>query len=93
MEELDREGLNVQGQLDLEDSATAREVWRSMKNGAMSLSIGFMVTQDHKREDGIRELHGIDLFEISVVPHPANADTRVIEMKSERPIRIASFEC
>jgi hypothetical protein len=33
-----------------------------MKNGAMSLSIGYLVTADRERADGVRELHGIDLW-------------------------------
>ena len=86
-------GLVVEGKLDINESELAREAWRSMKNGVMSLSIGYMVTADHKRDDGVRELKGIDLFEVSIVPHPANADTRVLEMKSARPIQVASFQC
>jgi HK97 family phage prohead protease len=34
------EGLRVQGRLDLEDSETAREVWRLMRRNAVSLSFG-----------------------------------------------------
>jgi hypothetical protein len=37
-------------------------------------------------EDGVRELHGIDLFEVSIVPHPASPDTRVLSMKSACPL-------
>lgn len=76
------EGLRVSGRLDLEGSETAREVWRSMKAGAMSLSFGFLSTRARKRSDGVRELSEIDLFEISVVPHPANPDTRFLSLKS-----------
>jgi Escherichia/Staphylococcus phage prohead protease len=76
------EGLYVKGQLDLEDSATAKEAWRSMKNNAVSLSFGYLVTKSEDRADGIRELQAIDLFEVSIVPHPANADTRFVELKS-----------
>jgi HK97 family phage prohead protease len=75
-------GLRVSGRLDLEDSSTAREAWRSMKNGSMSLSFGYVTTTSRKRNDGINELHELDLFEISIVPHPANPDTRIIEMKA-----------
>ena len=64
-----------------------------MKNGVMSLSIGYMVTADDKRADGIRELHGIDLFEVSGVPAPSNPDTRVLEMKSAPQTQIATFDC
>jgi hypothetical protein len=53
-----------------------------MKNNAVSLSFGYLVTKSRDREDGIRELLGIDLFEISIVPAPANPETRVLSMKS-----------
>ena len=76
------EGLYVRGRLDLEESATAREAWRSMKANAVSLSFGYMPTKTRDRSDGVRELLEIDLFEISIVPHPANADTRFIDLKS-----------
>jgi HK97 family phage prohead protease len=75
------EGLYVEGRLDLDDSATAREAWRSVKNGSMSLSFGYITTKSRKRSDGINELLELDLFEISIVPHPANPDTRILSTK------------
>lgn len=80
MEETD-EGLQVAGRIDLEDSTKGREAWRSIKAGAMSLSFGYMVLKERKA-DGVNDLHEIDLFEVSVVPSPANADTRFLELKS-----------
>jgi HK97 family phage prohead protease len=76
------EGLRVEGKLDLEDSEVAREAWRSMKANRVSLSFGYLATRACKRSDGVRELAEIDLFEISVIPHPANADTRFLSLKS-----------
>jgi len=76
------EGLQVSGRLDIDSSDTAREAWRSMKNGTMSLSFGYITTKRRKRSDGINELQELDLFEISIAPHPANPDTRIVEMKS-----------
>jgi uncharacterized protein len=76
------EGLYVEGHLDLEDCDVAREAWRSMKANRMSLSFGYLATRSRERSDGVRELSEIDLFEISVVPHPANADTRVLSVKA-----------
>jgi len=75
------EGLYVKGQLDLEDSETAREAWRSMKNNSVALSFGYLATKSRDREDGVRELLEIDLFEVSIVAVPMNADTRFIELK------------
>lgn len=76
------DGLEVSGQLDLKASEVAREAWRLMRNNAASLSFGYMVTEEAEADDGVNELKGIDLFEITITPAPANADTRVLSMKS-----------
>ena len=74
-------GLKVAGKVDLDGSEKGREAWRSMKAGTMSLSCGSMVVAE-KQADDANELHELDLFEISVVPGPANADTRFLSLKS-----------
>jgi HK97 family phage prohead protease len=76
------EGLYVEGQLDLEDSETARQAWRSMKADRVGLSFGYLATKSRERAGGVLELTEIDLFEISVVPAPANPDTRILSLKS-----------
>lgn len=81
MEETE-DGLYVEGKLDLEDSETAREAWRSMKDNRVSLSFGYLATKERKAKDGINELLEIDLFEVSIVPAPANPDTRLLSLKS-----------
>jgi hypothetical protein len=43
---------------------------------------------DFKREDGVRELLGIYVFEVSLTPGPANRGTRIVSMKSERERRV-----
>jgi uncharacterized protein len=75
------QGLYVEGKLDLQDSEVAREAWRSMKNDAVSLSFGYVALKTRKR-DGINDLLELDLFEVSIVPHPANPDTQVLSMKA-----------
>ena len=57
-----------------------------MKTGSMSLSFGYMVGSEKQAEDA-NELHEIDLFEVSVVPGPANADTRFLSLKSIEDIK------
>ena len=74
-------GLKVAGKVDLDGSEKGREAWRAMKTGSMSLSFGYMVVAE-KQADDANELHELDLFEISVVPGPANADTRFLSLKS-----------
>jgi phage head maturation protease len=81
MREEPRVGLHVRGQLDLESSETAREVWRLMKRNVVGLSFGFLTTASHT--DGeVKVIDEVDLFEITVTAAPANADTRVLDMKS-----------
>lgn len=80
MKETD-DGLQVSGKIDLEGSSKGREAWRSIKAGAMSLSFGYMVVSDRSAKDAT-ELLELDLFEVSVVPGPANADTRFLTLKS-----------
>jgi HK97 family phage prohead protease len=75
------QGLYVEGQLDIEDSDTAREVWRSVKRGRVSLSFGFLVKAAHDEGD-VHVLDEIDLFEVSIVAAPANEDTRIISTKA-----------
>jgi hypothetical protein len=47
----------------------------------VALSFGYMTVKSQSR-DGINELLELDLFEISIAPHPANPHTRILEMKS-----------
>jgi HK97 family phage prohead protease len=74
-------GLFVQGRLDLEGSATAREVWRSMKANAVGFSFGYKA-ETRERADGVTEIVEVDLFEISITGAPANPDTRILSLKS-----------
>lgn len=76
-----KDGLYVEGQLDLKGSSQAREAWRSMKADALSLSFGYLATKT-KQRGKVKQLLEIDLYEISIVPAPANADTRVLSLKS-----------
>jgi HK97 family phage prohead protease len=76
------DGLYVEGTLDIKDSELAREAWRSVKKNRIGLSFGFLVTDERKGDDGVRELLGIDLFEITLTGSPVNPDARVLSAKS-----------
>lgn len=76
------DGLHVAGRLDLEDSELAREAWRSVKGNRIALSFGYLATKTAKRDDGVTLLEELDLYEVSLTPAPANADTRVLSWKS-----------
>lgn len=61
-----------------------RHVWRLAKGAAIGFSFGYLVPEggSFKRADGVREIHQLDVFEISIVPAPMNADTRVLSTKA-----------
>jgi HK97 family phage prohead protease len=61
------EGLCVEGKLDLQHSEVAREAWRSMKNNAVSLSFGYLVTKTRKRRDGIQDLLEFDRHRLDTI--------------------------
>jgi HK97 family phage prohead protease len=91
MRETDQ-GLYVEGKLDIEDSELAREAWRSVKRNRVGLSFGYLVESEGTGEDGVKELHSLDIFEVTLTAQPANADARVLSTKSLAPIRVARFE-
>jgi HK97 family phage prohead protease len=63
-----------------------RQAWRLVKSGVIGLSFGYLVTGSVKRDDGTRELTGIDVFEITLTVAPMNGDTRITGWKStEQP--------
>jgi HK97 family phage prohead protease len=76
-----KDGLYVAGKIDLEDSELGREAWRSVKSNRLSLSFGYLATREEKSGD-VNRLLEIDLFEVSVVAAPANADTRFLSFKN-----------
>jgi HK97 family phage prohead protease len=75
------DGLYVEGSLDIEDSEVAREAWRSLKRNRIGLSFGYLVLEQHE-DDGVKVLDALDIFEVTLTPSPANADTRVLATKS-----------
>ncbi|MGQ7792924.1 HK97 family phage prohead protease [Faunimonas sp. B44] len=80
----DRRGLFVEGRLTPE-VAKAREVLALMRAGAIDgLSIGFRTVRGRTdARSGVRRLHEIDLWEISVVTFPMLPDARVTSVKTD----------
>lgn len=50
-----------------------------------ALSIGFQTVDAEYREDGVRVLKEVELFEVSLVTFPANDNAVITSFKSERP--------
>lgn len=81
----DERGLHVRGHLTPGHSV-ASDVYASLKAGHIDgLSIGFRVPPGGavERGDGGRTLRHIDLFEISIVSHPADRAARTLFVKSD----------
>lgn len=81
----DRKGLRVSGRLDL-SVARAREALSLLGSGAVDgLSIGFRAKRaTADKSTGLRRLHEIDLWEISVVTFPMLDQARVGALKQDR---------
>lgn len=79
----DANGLYVRGRL-ITDTARAREVRSLMRAGALDgLSIGFHTLKGRTdAKTGIRRLHEVDLWEISIVTFPMQPGARVSAVKS-----------
>jgi hypothetical protein len=81
----DSRGLKVEGRLDL-SVARAREALSLMRKGAIDgLSIGFRTRRaTTDKSSGVRRLHEIDLWEISIVTFPMLAQARIGAVKQTR---------
>lgn len=78
----DEHGLYVEGKLML-DVQRGKEAYTLLKSGAMNgLSIGFIVKQYDRNDEGSRVIYEADLWEISLVTFPANEHATVTALKS-----------
>lgn len=79
----DPAGLRVMGKFTLE-VARAREAYALARDGALSLSIGFIAKQVERLKGGAgRLLKQVELVEISLVPLPMNPAAKIIGVKSQ----------
>lgn len=83
----DRHGLYVEGVLLL-GVARAKEAYTLLKQGVLSgLSIGYSpLRYSTDAKSGVRQLHKVALWEISLVTFPANEASRVSVVKGREPI-------
>ena len=78
----DEHGLYVEGELTPGHSK-ANDVYALLKHGAISgLSIGYRPVKSIENETGGRDLHEIDLVEISIVESPADLNAQIANVKS-----------
>jgi HK97 family phage prohead protease len=76
----DRIGLKAVGRLTL-DVQRARDAHALMRDGALSISIGYR-TRDAERQKDARVLKNVKLFEASLVPIPANTRAKILSVKA-----------
>lgn len=67
-----------------QDTDRGRHVWRLAKSGTLGFSFGYLIPDGGavKRADGVREIHKLDVFEITATAAPMNPDTRVLATKA-----------
>ena len=88
----DDRGLFFKAQLDLSGDTYGRVVYEQLKDGRLdSLSFGYSVV-DAKMVDGGYELFELELYEISVVPIPANSEAMITEVKAGRAISAKNMD-
>lgn len=80
------------GRWTIVDTQTGTDAYKLAKAGVLdSLSIGYFTQEADFREDGIRVLRKIDLYEVSAVAIPANRNAVITDVKS-RPFEIHSAD-
>jgi len=85
----DEKGLFVRGKMPKEDNFVSGRVIPQMKIGSVdSMSIGFRtIITEWDKEDEVRTLKKVDLFEISLVTIPMNPAAVVTGMKTVVPFQ------
>lgn len=88
----DGHGLFFKAQLDLSGDTYGRLVYEQLKDGRLdSLSFGFSVIEGANTEAGY-ELRELELYEISVVPIPANREALITEVKACQAISAKNMD-
>ena len=74
-------GLYVEGKLS--DTQLGRDAAVLLKDGAIdSMSIGYVVKEHEYKDDGVRIIKDLDLFEVSLVNFPMNEKAVITQVKS-----------
>ena len=77
------EGLVVAGEVD-RSTDEGKQVWRQVKSGTASFSIGFASESRRRKTGKGKEIYEIDLLEISATSTPVHQSARVLDWKSTR---------
>lgn len=81
--EIREDDAGLFGRWSIVDTQTGTDAYKLAKAGVLdSLSIGYMTLEADYREDGVRLLRKVDLFEVSAVAIPANRNAVITDVKS-----------
>jgi len=90
----DSKGLAIKAQLNL-DTSMGRDAWGILKGAKnagfpVGLSIGFIPGKSRwDEENKTRVIEGLELYEISMTPWPANRQARISGIKSMLDVRLS----
>ena len=85
--ELREDPLGLYGRWSVVDTAVGTDAYKLAKAGVLdSLSIGYQTEDAEYRDDGVRVLKRVALFEVSAVAIPANTHAVITDVKSGRLI-------
>lgn len=78
----DDHGLLVTAELDLSNPVAA-QVYKMVKGRRIDqMSFAYDITSQDILQDGTRDIKGVNLYEVSVVPVGANPDTEILTVKA-----------
>lgn len=101
----DDKGLYFEAKFNL-DLKDGKEAYSMVKEANINgISIGYIVKKyedviegefddagNITKEETVRNLNEVELYEISLVTFPANEEAKVVSVKNEKPVDIRSFE-
>lgn len=90
--EIREDAKGLYGRWSIVDTQTGTDAYKLAKAGVLdSLSIGYMTLEADFREDGVRILKKVDLFEVSAVAIPANVNAVITDVKADKATWSAAF--
>lgn len=85
--ELTEDDRGLFGRFSILDTTTGTDAHKLAKAGVIDqLSIGYRTLDAEYREDGVRVIKKADLFEVSLVPIPANQSAVITSVKSDQSL-------
>lgn len=75
-------GLYVEGKIS--ETSHGKDVMTLLRDGAIdSMSIGYIAKESDYRDDGVRVIKDLDLFEVSLVNFPMNEKAIITQVKNQ----------